>query len=160
VTLVLLIVIGLSLLATIDALISRRKVTRDIAEARSRLPVDEETGLLNHRAYLQRTTGELKRAKRSKGNLWLGVWTVTEGDPDRFGRVAADGLRFPEVGFRLSERVFCFTRPEITEQLRRDLHSRLRTAAPREKVSIGEVLWNGGEPDAMKLLDEAVARVK
>lgn len=155
----LLIVTVLLLLAGVEGLASRRRIEGEIARARRVLPVDESTGLLNHRAYLQRVTGELKRAHRGKGNVWLGVWTVVEGDPERFGRLAAGSVHFPEVGFRLAERVFCFVRPNIDDDLRADLHGRLRRAAPREKAAVGEAVWQGGDTDAMALLDTAIGRM-
>jgi hypothetical protein len=155
-TIVLYIIGGIGLLLALDGLVARTKIQHKIDDARRQRPVDEGTGLLNQRAYLHRITGELKRAQRSHSNVWLGVWTVVDGDPDRFGRVAADGLRFPEVGFRLAERVFCFVRPGITEDQRADLLLRLRSGAPREKAASGEVTWTGGQTDAMRLLHIAI----
>lgn len=148
------------ILVGVEGIFGRRRAEAEITRARRVLPVDESTGLLNHRAYLQRVTGELKRARRGKGNVWLGVWTVVDGDPDRFGRLAADGIRFPEVGFRLAERVFCFVRPNVDDDLRTDVHSRLRRAAPRERAAVGEAIWVDGEPDAMELLDTAIGRME
>ena len=155
----LLILTAALMLAGVEGVLARRRIEREIAQARRVLPVDEASGLLNHRAYHQRVTGELKRAHRGKGNVWLGVWTVVEGDADRFGRLAADSLRFPEVGFRLAERVYCFVRPNVDEELRTDLHLRLRRAAPRETAAVGEAVWASGDPDAMKLLDAAIAEM-
>ena len=157
---VLLIVAALGLVGVIDAFVTRARLEADIATARASRPVDDTTGLLNQRAYLPRITGELKRAQRSRSNVWLSVWTITDGDPDRFGRVAADGLRFPEVGFRLDERVFCFARPGATEAVRNDLLARLRTAGPREQVAVGEVTWRAGDPDAMRLLHAAIGAMR
>jgi hypothetical protein len=160
VQLALAIAIFLLVCAGIEGIFARRRYEQEILRARRVLPVDEQTGLLNHRAYLQRVSGELKRAHRAKGNVWLGVWTVVDGDPDRFGRLAADGLHFPEVGFRLAERVFCFVRPNVDDDLRSDVHARLRRAAPRERAAVGEAIWLDGDPDAMRLLDTAIGRME
>ena len=156
----LVIVFALGLIGVIDAVMARGRLQQEIITARAQRPIDDATGLLNQRAYLPRITGELKRAQRSHANVWLSVWTVTEGDPDRFGRVAADGLRFPEVGFRLDERVFCFARPGSTEPIRTDLLARLRATGPREKTAVGEVTWRAGDPDAMRLLHAAIGAMR
>jgi hypothetical protein len=157
-SLVLIVVTVLALLAIVEGLLSARGISRKIVEARSSAPVDEETGLLNHRAYVQRITGELKRAARMNGNLWLSVWTVVEGDAAQFGRIAADGVRFPEIGFRLSDRVYCFVRPSIDDEHRSDMLGRLTAAARRSRVAVGESFWRAsdGQTTPRAILDEAI----
>ena len=59
---VLIIVIALSLFAIVEAYLAQLATVAQIEQARSHVPVDDETGLLNHRAYYQRVTGELRRA--------------------------------------------------------------------------------------------------
>ncbi|MBC7644154.1 MAG: hypothetical protein H7123_03440 [Thermoleophilia bacterium] len=159
-SLVLFIGVVFGLIGVFDAVVTRGRLQQEIATARAQRPVDDATGLLNQRAYLPRITSELKRAQRSNASVWLSVWTVTDGDPDRFGRVAADGLRFPEVGFRLDERVFCFARPGASEPIRTDLLARLRAAGPREQTAVGEVTWRAGDPDAMRLLHAAIGAMR
>lgn len=159
-TIVLYIVFGFALLGGVEAMLARRSLRVEIQNARRQLPTDSATGLLNHRAYLQRISGELKRAKRSGGTVWLSVWTVVEGDADQFGRVAADGLRFPEVGFRLSDQVFCFARPNATDEQRGELAMRVRNGAPRTRAAVGEVHFRSGDSeDAMQLLHEAIGKL-
>lgn len=156
-TIILLVISCISVLAAVEAAVERRRLGARLDRARRELPKDEATGLLNHRAFRQRILGEIKRAKRGGGSVWLSVWTVVDGDPDQFGRVAADGLRFPETGFRLAERVFCFTRPNATDEHRGDLARRLRQGAPRARAAVGEARWAGGSvEDAMALLHEAI----
>lgn len=151
---------ALGVIGTLEGLIARRRVQRQLQLAHEHRPTDESTGLWNERAYMHRVESELKRVQRGGSNLWLGVWTVVDGDPERFGRMAADGIRFPEIGFRLSDRVFCFVRPAMSVERRDDLHRRLRNAAPRERSAIGEIVWRGGEPDAMRLLHAAIDRME
>lgn len=160
VKIILLITIAVALVLIVDGVIALRRLGRRIDDARAHGPMDEETGLWNQRAYLPRVTAEMKRAQRVGGSLWIGVWTVVDGDPHRFGRVASDGLRFPEVGFRLGERVFCFVRPDMRDDLREEFHRRLRSSAPRERAACGEALWRGGEPDAMALLHAAIDQME
>lgn len=151
-------VVGLLLM--LDGAITHARLSRELAVARDLPPVDEVTGLLSERAFIHRVTSELKRAQRSGASVWLGVWTIVEGDPDRFGRIAADVLRFPEAGFRISDRVFCFIRPLVTRQQRADLVLRLRTAAPRRTSASGEATWTGGSTDAMALLQAAIGSME
>lgn len=153
---VLLFINAISLALIVEGVISLRRLQRRIIDASLSGPYDEETGLLNQRAFVSRVTSELKRAQRTGGELWVGVWTIVDGDPARFGRVAADSLRFPEVGFRLGEQVFCFVRPDMHEDVRDEFHRRIRSSTPRERAAIGEAVWNGGDPDAMALLHAAI----
>ncbi len=155
----LLILIVFAMGLVVEGLWRVRILRRQIVEARDNGPIDDETGLYNHRAFVERVTAEMKRAQRVGGSVWIGVWTVVEGDPDRFGRVACDGLRFPEVGFRLSDRVFCFARPDMRSELREEFHRRIRSSAPRERAAVGEAVWRGGEPDAMGLLNRAIGGI-
>lgn len=143
-----------SLVVLLDGLVQQRRVDRQLREVLTRIPRDPDTGLFDRRVCQQRLAAELKRAARTDGNVWVGVVTVMHGDADRFGRLAADSLRFPEVGFRLAERVFCVIRPELDDVVRADLIGRLRSAGPREDIAIGEHLWSspadGDAPDVLR----------
>lgn len=155
------VVLVLSLAVSAHAVVVRRRLRAAVARARREAPTDAETGLLNHRAFEHRLAAEFKRARRDGTSVWLTTWTVVEGDADHFGRRAADGLRFPEVGFRLAERVFCFARPNATAQQRADLSARLEHATPRNRAAVGQATWTGGvDEDPMALLHRALDEVR
>jgi hypothetical protein len=160
---VVLVIVGLiAVVAIVEGLVARRTLGAQLVEARAVVPIDEATGLLNHRAYAQRVTGEIKRAGRTHNNLWLSVWTIVEGDSDQFGRIAADSLRFPEIGFRLDERVYCFLRPGIDEAGQRELYTRLAAATRRVRIAVGEQTWTPSDSsiDARALLNSAIDRMQ
>lgn len=152
--------LAILVLAIFEGTISQRRLRAEIARARHIVPTDDATGLLNHHAYRQRIAGELKRAARADGSVWLVVVTVVDGDPEQFGRVAADGLRFPEVGFRLAERVFCFVRPNASAEQRRDVLARLRAAQPTMSAAIGQSAFPDGPAEPVALLHDAIARMR
>jgi hypothetical protein len=143
-------------IALVDALVRRRRLTHALARAWDDVPRDIETGLLDRRVCLQRIAAELKRARRGGGSVWLGVVTIVEGDPDRFGRLLHDSMRTPEVGFRIAERVICVARPDLDPARRGELLGRIAAAAPRERLAIGEATWSGvDDGDAAGLLHRA-----
>ena len=117
----------------VDGLLRRRRLERTVARAWLDVPRDPETGLFDRRVCLQRIAAELKRARRGGGNVWVGVVTVVDGDADRFGRLLHDGMRLPEVGFRIGESVMCVARPDLDEAHRDELLGRIAAAAPRER---------------------------
>jgi hypothetical protein len=140
----------------VDALARRRRLVRALARAWDEVPRDADTGLLDRRVCLQRIAAELKRARRGGGSVWVGVVTVVDGDPGRFGRLFHDSMRTPEVGFRIAERVICIARPDLDEHHRAELLGRIAAAAPRERLAIGEATWRGiDDGDASSVLQRA-----
>ena len=145
-----------ALIALVDGVLRRRRLTRTVERAWLDVPRDPETGLFDRRVCLQRVAAELKRARRGGGSVWVGVVTVVDGDADRFGRLLHDGMRLPEVGFRIGERVVCVARPDLDESLRSELLGRIVAAAPRERLAIGEATWRSADDgDAAQLLQRA-----
>lgn len=150
-----------SLGALVDGLVRRAAMARTLDRAWRDVPRDAETGLLDRRACAQRIAAELKRAGRSGGTVWVGMVTVLDGDPNRFGRMLCDSLRVPEVAFRIGERVVCIARPDLSPPLREDLLGRIGASAPRERLAIGETTWRGaGDGDATRVLHAAAAAVQ
>ncbi len=154
--------IGLALLALVafvvlvDGVVRRRRLARAVECAWLEVPRDPESGLFDRRVCLQRIAAELKRARRGGGSVWVGVVTVLDGDADRFGRLLHDGLRQPEVGFRLGEQVVCMARPDLDEPRRAELLGRIAAAAPRERLAIGEATWRSdADGNAAELLQRA-----
>jgi hypothetical protein len=142
--------------ALVDGLVRRRRLAAALVRAWDEVPRDPETGLLERRVCLQRIAAELKRARRGDGSVWLGVVTVVEGDPGRFGRLLHDSMRTPEVGFRIAERVICVARPDLDGPHRAELLGRIAAAAPRERLAIGEATWRSvDDGDAARLLRAA-----
>lgn len=153
---VLAVVALLALLALVDGVLRRQRLTRTLERAWLDVPRDAPTGLFDRRVCLQRVAAELKRARRGGGTVWVGVVTVVDGDPDRFGRLLFDGMRLPEVGFRIGERVMCVARPDLDDGHRDELLGRIAAAAPRERLAIGEATWRSAEDgDAAQLLQRA-----
>jgi hypothetical protein len=145
-----------ALIVLVDGALRRRRLARTVERAWLDVPRDLETGLFERRVCLQRIAAELKRARRGGGSVWVGVVTVLDGDANRFGRLLHDGMRLPEVGFRLGERVVCVARPDLDDAHRRELLGRIRAAAPRERLAIGEATWTSGtDCDAAELLRRA-----
>jgi hypothetical protein len=145
-----------ALIALVDGVLRRRRLTRTVERAWLDVPRDPETGLFDRRVCLQRVAAELKRARRGGGSVWVGVVTVVDGDADRFGRLLHDGMRLPEVGFRIGERVVCVARPDLDESHRSELLGRIVAAAPRERLAIGEATWRSADDgDAAQLLQRA-----
>ena len=154
-------VVVASLVALVDGLTRRRTLQRTLDRAWHEVPRDGETGLYDRRVCLQRVAAELKRAGRGGGTVWVGMVTVLDGNPDRFGRMLADSLRVPEVAFRLDERVVCIARPDLDAAEREDLLGRIGASAPREHLAFGEVVWRGAaDGDARVLLEAAAASVQ
>jgi hypothetical protein len=150
-----------ALVALVDGLVRRRSLLHTLDRAWRDVPRDAETGLLDRRACPQRIAAELKRAGRGGGSVWVGMVTVLDGDPDRFGRMLFDSLRVPEVAFRIGERVVCIARPDLSPHLREDLLGRIGASAPRERLAIGETVWRGpGDGDANRVLHAAAAAVQ
>lgn len=150
-----------ALIALVDGVLRRRRLNRSVERAWLEVPRDPETGLFDRRVCLQRVAAELKRARRGGGSVWVGVVTVVEGDPDRFGRMLHDGMRLPEVGFRIGERVVCVARPDLDESRRSELLGRIVAAAPRERLAIGEAIWRSTDDgDAAQLLRRASGATK
>lgn len=154
--------IGLTLVALValvvlvDGALRRRRLTLAVERAWLEVPRDRASGLFDRRVCLQRIAAELKRARRGGGTVWVGVVTVLDGDADRFGRLLHDGMRQPEVGFRLGDQVVCMARPDLDESHRADLLGRIAAAAPRERLAIGEATWRSAEDgDAAQLLQRA-----
>lgn len=155
--LIIVLIVSLGLLA--DGIVRQRRLARRLTRARRDVPIDVETGLLDRRACIPRLTAELKRAARTGDSVWVGVITVIEGDAARFGRTALDALQVPEVGFRLAESVFCFVRPAAGETSLVELAGRLKRAAPRERLMLGEATWAPDLPvqSAAELLQQATS---
>lgn len=150
-----------SLVALIDGLVRRRGLLRTVEQAWLEVPRDPETGLFDRRTCLQRIAAELKRAGRGGGTVWVGMVTVLDGNPDRFGRMLHDSIRVPEVAFRLDERVVCIARPDLSPAEREDLLGRIGASAPRERLAFGEVVWTGPtDGDARAVLERAAAAVQ
>ena len=146
----------IALLALVDGVLRRRRLARTLERAWLEVPRDAETGLFDRRVCLQRVAAELKRARRGGGSVWVGVVTVVDGDADRFGRLLHDGMRLPEVGFRIGERVMCVARPDLDDGHRNELLGRIAAAAPRERLAIGEATWRSADDgDAAQLLQRA-----
>ncbi|MCW2925560.1 MAG: hypothetical protein JWM98_2964 [Thermoleophilia bacterium] len=146
----------LALLVLVEGLVRRRRLRRTVERAWRDVPRDAETGLFDRRVCLQRVAAELKRARRGGGSVWVGVITVLEGDPDRFGRLLHDSMRLPEVGFRIGDQVMCIARPDLDATGREDLLGRIAAAAPRERLAVGEGWWRGADDgDAAALLGRA-----
>lgn len=131
-----------ALCVLVDGLVRQRRLRSVVERAWREVPRDAETGLFDRRACLQRIAVELKRAARGGGSVWVGIVTVTEGDADRFGRLLQDSLRVPEVAFRLSDRVVCIARPDLTGHEREDLIGRIVASGPRERLALGEQRWS------------------
>ena len=145
-----------ALVVLVDGLLRRRRLARTLERAWLEVPRDPETGLFDRRVCLQRVAAELKRARRSDGSVWVGVVTVVDGDPDRFGRLLHDGMRLPEVGFRIGERVMCIARPDLDEHQRAELLGRIAAAGPRERLAVGEAMWRStADGDASDVLRRA-----
>lgn len=145
-----------ALFVLVDGVLRRRRLTRTLERAWLDVPRDPETGLFDRRVCLQRVAAELKRARRGGGSVWVGVVTVVDGDADRFGRLLYDGMRLPEVGFRIGERVVCVARPDLDDSHRSELLGRIAAAAPRERLAIGEATWRSADDgDAAQLLRRA-----
>ena len=127
--------IGLALVAIasvvvlLDGAWRRRRLARTVERAWLEVPRDGSTGLFDRRVCLQRIAAELKRARRGGGSVWVGVVTVLDGDADRFGRLLHDGMRLPEVGFRIGEQVMCVARPDLGDAHRDELLGRIVAAA-------------------------------
>lgn len=146
----------LALFALIDGIVRRRRLAAELALAWSSVPRDAETGLFDRRVCLQRVAAEVKRARRGGGTVWVGIVTISDGDPARVGRLFHDSMRMPEVAFRLTDRVLCIARPDLGPADRDDLIGRIVAAAPRERLAIGEAVWRGpGDGDAAQLLHRA-----
>lgn len=142
--------------ALVDGLVRRRRLSRELERAWQEVPRDPDTDLLDRRVCLQRLAAELKRARRGGGTVWVGVVTVLDGDPSRFGRLLHDSMRTPEVGFRIGERVVCIARADLDAQRRAELLGRIAAAAPRERLAIGEATWTDvHDGDAAILLRRA-----
>lgn len=140
----------------VAGLVERRRLRAQVEAAWRDVPRDPATGLFDRRACLPRLAAELKRAARGSGSVWVGVVTVADGDPDRFGRLLHDGLRVPEVAFRLSDRVVCLVRPDLRRELRDDLIGRIGASGPRERLVLGEATWRSVQDgDAAALLQAA-----
>ena len=150
-----------SFVVLVDGLLRRRRLERTVARAWLDVPRDPETGLFDRRVCLQRIAAELKRARRGGGNVWVGVVTVVDGDADRFGRLLHDGMRLPEVGFRIGERVMCVARPDLDEAHRDELLGRIAAAAPRARLAIGEATWTGAgdAADVLRRASDATSEV-
>jgi len=131
-----------SLVAIVHGVLRRGHFERQLIRALRSVPRDRATGLFDRRVCMQRVAAELKRARRSNWNAWVGIVTVVDGDPTRFGRVLHDSLRQPEVGFRLSPQVMCVVRPQVDDATRADLIGRIIGAAPRELLALGEATWS------------------
>jgi hypothetical protein len=145
-------------LALIDGLVRRRSLRRRVEEAWAEVPRDPDTGLPARRVGRPRDAAELKRARRGNGSVWVAIVTVLDGDASRFGRLLHDSMRTPEVGFRLAEQVVCIARPDLDEARRAELLGRVVAAAPRERLAIGEAIWNGQQDgDAADVLRRASA---
>lgn len=149
--------------ALVDGLLRRRRLSHALERAWRDVPLDHATGLLDRRACLQRIAAELKRARRGNGSVWVGVVTVVEGDPDRFGRLLHDSMRTPEVGMRIGERVVCIARPSLDARSRSELLGRIRAAAPRERLALGEAAWlspaDGDAADLLRRASDATAEL-
>lgn len=130
-----------ALLVLLDGLVRRRRLQRVVERAWREVPRDAETGLFDKRACQQRIAVEIKRAARSGGSVWVGIVTVVDGDPDRFGRLLHDSLRVPEVAFRLTDQVVCIARPDLAPDEREDLIGRIVASGPRERLALGEQYW-------------------
>jgi hypothetical protein len=133
----------LALGVLVDGLLRRRRLERSVRRAWDDVPRDHESGLYDRSVCLQRIAAELKRARRGNGSVWVGVFTVLDGDAARFGRLLHDSMRLPEVGFRIGEQVVCLARPNLDEAHRSELFGRVAAAAPRERLAIGETTWTG-----------------
>lgn len=145
-----------ALVVLVDGLLRRRRLDRTLDRAWSDVPRDQATGLFDRRVCLQRVAAELKRARRGRGTVWVGVITVVDGDAERFGRMLHDSMRLPEVGFRIAEQVICIARPDLDATGREDLLGRIVAAAPRERLAIGEHVWRDvNDGDAADLLRRA-----
>ena len=151
----------IALAVLVHGIVRRAQLSRALERAWHEVPLDHATGLFDRRACMQRVAAEINRARRGSGTVWLGVVTVTSGDPDRFGRLLHDSLRVPEVGFRLADCVVCIARPGLTPAERDDLLGRIVAAAPRERLALGEATWESTvDGDAARLLQRASAEVR
>jgi hypothetical protein len=146
----------LALGVLVDGLLRRRRLEQTVLRAWDEVPRDQESGLYDRRVCLQRIAAELKRARRGGGSVWVGVFTVLDGDAARFGRLLHDSMRLPEVGFRIGEQVVCLARPNLDRAQRDELLGRVAAAAPRERLAIGETTWTGPtDGDASDVLRRA-----
>lgn len=157
--LVVLVAIAMSVVAGVQGRRARRELTVRLEELSRDVPSDPATGLLRRAAYEQRVTGELKRAERFGGTVDVTVWTVVDGDPDAFGRAAANRLHVPEIGFRLGARVFCFVHPDARRPAEHDLVARVRQATAFAQADVGIAAWPGDAAGAGRLLLHAVERL-
>ncbi len=149
--------------ALIDGAVRRRRLALIVERAWLDVPRDRETGLFDRRVCLQRVAAELKRARRGGGSVWVAVVTVVDGDAERFGRLLHDGMRLPEVGFRIGERVMCVARPDLDGPRRAELLGRIAAAAPRARLAIGEATWrsadDGDAADVLRRASNATSEV-
>ncbi len=137
-----------------------RQLAATAAAQRSAIPVDMATGLLEHHAFRIRTEGEIARVRRERMTLTVCVVTVMSGDADQVGRLIADGLRAPEVGFRMAPRLFCILRSGVSTDIVVELRQRLTAATTRSEAAIGESYYPVDGATALELLHAAIARLR
>lgn len=160
IALVALVISFIAIIMIVEMLLRRHRLKRQVEDAWLSVPIDIETGLFDRSVCLQRISVELKRARRSKTNVWVGVVTVASGDADRFGRLLQDTLRVPEVAFRLSEQVVCIVRPNLAETEYEELVGRIIASGPREQIVLGDCLWESSkEGSAADLLRNATDKM-
>lgn len=140
-TVLLWLIVAISSLAAVEGALVRAHLLRRARSASRDIPIDDASGLFDHRVFDARVAGELKRLERMpEAEFWLSVWHVSRpDDADAFGRAAADALEFPAMGFRLDDTTFCFAR--ITEHTdeSQELLQRLTVASAAWPASVGVV---------------------
>lgn len=137
---------------TVRYVVARRSLARESVER----PMDESTGLPDHRAFTVGVRNDIRVARRHGGNVWIAVVTIADGDADAFGVLLADAIRMPERAYRLAPNVFCVVRMEVSPSVRADVLARIDGAAARARIAIGEASWPGGPDDPVTLLHAAI----
>lgn len=110
---ILLIVLAISLVATVEAVVARTRLRYRIALARQVPPIDDATGLLTRGSYETRALTEIGRSRRFKTTTNIELVVIVSGDSDVLGRALCAALEFPEVGVRISHDAFCIISPGL-----------------------------------------------
>lgn len=152
------VVLGLAVLALVEAVVERWSLRGRMEHARHHAPADPETGLLTADAFEQRARAEIKRAERYRGTVSFSFWNVNLSDPVAFGASLRDLLRFPEVGFRMSGSLYAVIAPS-DQGLGSNVAPRVAACAEPGAVVSGEASFPRDDVNLPGLIRQAAGRM-
>lgn len=108
------IVVLLVALGLCSLFVDQRRLQERVRMLRHKAPVDPATGLLSRSTFEQRALAETRRVDRFGGaiHVWVAEVAGTAEDVDRAGAALQAQIQFPQLGFRLDERLLCVLVPE------------------------------------------------